>query len=82
MKGKSAWGEIQFGSTERGRHHSVSCDHSVGLGTDPPRWTGPPRQTKSPDISNMLHMFNNNTYTDFRTAYKQVLIPSYVIQVI
>ena len=23
----------------------------------------------------MLHMFNNNIYTDFRTAYKHVLIP-------
>ena len=28
----------------------------------------------------MLHMFNNNT--DFRTAYKHVLIPSYVIRMI
>ena len=27
-------------------------------------------------------MFNNNTYTDFRTAYKHILIPSYIIQVI
>ena len=42
----------------------------------------PPRQTKLPDNSNVLHMFNNNTFTDFRTAYKYVLIPSYVIQVI
>ena len=25
---------------------------------------------------------NNNSYADFRTAYKHVLIPSYVIQVI
>ena len=41
-----------------------------------------PRQTKTPDNSNMLHMFNNNTYTDFRTAHKHVLIPSYVIRVI
>ena len=39
----------------------------------------PPRQTKSPDNSNVLHMFNKNTYTDFRTAYKHVLIPSYII---
>ena len=37
---------------------------------------------KSPGNSNMLHIFNNNTYTDFRTANKHVLIPSYVIQVI
>ena len=29
----------------------------------------------------MLHIFNNNTYTDLRTVYKQVLIPSYVIRV-
>ena len=28
----------------------------------------------------MLHMFNNNT--DFRTVYKPVLIPSYIIHVI
>ena len=27
-------------------------------------------------------MFNNNTYTDFRKAYKHVLLPSYIIQVI
>ena len=27
-----------------------------------------PRQTKSPDNSNVLQVFNNNTYTDFRTA--------------
>ena len=27
-------------------------------------------------------MFNNNTYTDFRTACKYILIPSHVIQVI
>ena len=38
-----------------------------------------PRQTKSPNNSNVLHMFNNNTYTDFRTAYRHVLIPSYNI---
>ena len=36
MRGKSAWGEIQFGSADRGLHHSVLCDHSVGLGTDFP----------------------------------------------
>ena len=41
-----------------------------------------PRQTKPPDNSNVLHTFNNNTYADFRTAYKHVLIHSYVIQVI
>ena len=68
--------------------------HSVSLGTialanhlHPPtqtlkNLTSPPRQTKSPDNSNILHMFNINTYTDSRTVYKQVLIPSYVIQVI
>ena len=38
-----------------------------------------PRQTESPNNSNVLHMFNNNTYTDFRTAYRHVLIPSYII---
>ena len=44
--------------------------------------TSPPRQTKSPDNSNIMHLFNNNIYTDFRTATKQALIPSYVIRVI
>ena len=34
----------------------------------------PPRQAKSPNNSNMLYMFNNNTYTDFRRAYNHVLI--------
>ena len=33
----------------------------------------PPRQTKSPDNSNVLLMFNNDAVTDFRTAYKHVL---------
>ena len=28
----------------------------------------------------MLQKFNNNTYTHFRTVYKHVLIPSYIIQ--
>ena len=41
-----------------------------------------PKKKKSPDNSNVLDMFNNNTHTDFRTASKHVLIPSYVIQVI
>ena len=31
-----------------------------------------PRQTKSPDNSNTLNMFNN--YTDFKTSYKHMLI--------
>ena len=35
-----------------------------------------PRQTKNPDNSNVLHMFNNNTYADFRADYEHVLIPS------
>ena len=29
-----------------------------------------------------MHMINNNTYTDFKTAYKHILIPSYIIHVI
>ena len=43
----------------------------------------PPRKTKSLDNSNMLlHMLNNDTYTDIRTAYKHPLIPNSTIQVI
>ena len=62
--------------------------HNVSLGTDPPGklqssiFFFPSRQAKIPDNCNVLYMFNNNTYTDFRTAYKHVLIPSYVIQMI
>ena len=41
-----------------------------------------PRQTKSHDNCNMFHMFNSKIYTDFRTVYNHVLIPSYVIEVI
>ena len=37
--------------------------------------TSPLKETKSPDNSNMLHIFNNNTYTSFRIAYKHILIP-------
>ena len=41
-----------------------------------------PEADKSLDNSNVLHVFNNNAYADFRTAYKHVLTPTYVIQVI
>ena len=41
----------------------------------------PPRQTKSSDSFNMLLMFNNTIYTDFKTANKHILIPIHVIQV-
>ena len=72
--------------------------HSFSLGTDPPltrkpkpsnffcppgtEKLSPSRLTKRPDNSNMLNMFNNNTCTVFRTAYKHVVIPSCVIRVI
>ena len=74
--------------------HVLTVYHSVNLGTHlPPGPSKPqpsnffcpsgteklnksPRQTKSPDDS------NNNTYTDFKIAYKHVLIPSYIIHVI
>ena len=62
--------------------------HSVNLGTDPSlanhnpaissvpqaleNLLSPPRQTKSPDNSNVLHVFNNNTYTNFRNALKAI----------
>ena len=39
-------------------------------------------QTESPDNPIILHMFNNNTYTDFRTVNKHPLILSYVIWII
>ena len=68
--------------------YSIVMKHSVSLGTDPPsnpqpsNFFCPPgtekRQTKSRDNSNVLHMLNNNAYSDIRTAYKYVLIPSYV----
>ena len=62
--------------------------YSVSQGTDLPKQTttqqfldlaSPPLLTKSLDDFTCL---TNNTYTDFRPAYKPVLIPSYVIQVI
>ena len=31
--------------------------------------TSPSKHTKSPDNSNMLDIFYNNTYTDFSTTY-------------
>ena len=39
-------------------------------------------ETKSPTNSNMLHIFNDNTYTASEEPKKHVLIPSYIIQVI
>ena len=46
------------------------------------KWTSPPRLTKEPANSKMFFMFNDNIYAEFRTAYKHILIPSYVIRVI
>ena len=43
----------------------------------------PPGKQKALIISTCCtFLFNNNTYTDFRTAYRHVLIPSYTIQMI
>ena len=39
------------------------------------KWISPPKQTKRSDNSNIMLMFNNNIYADFRTAH------NYVIQV-
>ena len=76
--------------------YSCTPIHSMSLGTDPPskpqpsnflylpdnkRLTKFPRHTKSRDNSNMLHIINNSTYSDFRTDYKHVVIPSYQIRV-
>ena len=64
-------------------------DRSISLGTDPPLVnhnpatsvpqvleivTSPLRQTKIFDNSNNLNMFNNNTFTNFQTTYKHMLI--------
>ena len=67
--------------------------HTAILGTDPPDKPQPSNffcqaekqvssGRQSLDNSNMLQILKNNTYTDYRTAYKHVLIPSYVIRVI
>ena len=75
----------------------MSNRHSVSLSTDfsqanhnPAIFLSPqalknlkiPSDRQSPDHSNMLHLFNNYMYTDFTTAYKYFLIPSYLIRVI
>ena len=75
----------------------LRVSHSVSLGTDLPvnqnsaiflsskvlknvkKW---PKQAENPDNSSMSYIFNNNTFTDFRAAYKHVLITNYLIQVI
>ena len=41
-----------------------------------------PRQTKSLGDSYILHVSNNNTYINFRAAYKHILVPRYAFQVI
>ena len=56
-------------------HNPVT--YSVPPDTEKSLW-----QTKSPNNSIMVHMFNSNTYTDFRTTYKHVIILSYFVRVI
>ena len=79
-------------SLKRSSEHNT---HNVSLGTDSPYqsttqhfFLSPPgteehnkcpTQKKSPDKSNVLHMFNKNPYIDFRTAYIHLSIPSYII---
>ena len=87
----------RIGKNCRRLHQGLSY-HSITPLTDPPlanhnpaifpvlphteKRNKSPRQTKSSDNASILHMFNNDTYTDFIIAYKHILIPSYVIQVI
>ena len=59
------------------------ANHNPAIFSVPP---GTGKLSKSPQVdkkpwfmSNILHMFNNNTYADFRTAYKHILIASYII---
>ena len=66
---------------------SPQANHNPAIFFAPPRHREtqqipPSRQKKSPDNWNMLHMFNNNTYLDFRIANKHVLVPIYVNRVI
>ena len=70
---------------------------SVSLGTDPPNKPQPsnffwapgteeinksPQADIKPDNSNVLYMFNNNTYTDFRVAYRRALILNWGLKAI
>ena len=61
------------------------ANHKPAFFFSPPKhWKNeqvPPGRQKGQIIptSNMLLKFNNNIYTDFRTAYRHILIPSYVI---
>ena len=57
------------------------ANHHSGFFSVPRHLTSPFKLKKSPDNSNMLHMLNNNTSTDFRKTLKHILIPSFVIQV-
>ena len=41
-----------------------------------------PQAESSSNNPNMLHRFNNSSYTDFWTVYKYILILSYIIQMI
>ena len=79
------------------KYSQLTFTHSVSLGTDPPLANHNPvifsvpqalknlksslKLIKSPDNSNIFLIFNNNAYTDLRTAYKHIFILSYVIQV-
>ena len=40
----------------------------------------PPRQTKCPDNSNTLNMFNNNTYTNFKAAYTRYICDGVMLE--
>ena len=58
--------------------------YSVSQGTDLPKQTTNQQflDLASLKILDDSTCLTNNTYTDFRPAYKHVLIPSYVIQMI
>ena len=67
------------------RRHSVSLDTNSPPSKPQPSnffcppqalkiLASPPRKTKSPDNSNTLNIFNTSAYTNFKTAYKRMLI--------
>ena len=53
------------------------ANHNPAIFSVPP---GTEKLSKYPPSSR--HVFNNNTYVDFRIDYKHITIPSYAIQII
>ena len=81
MEGEE-WANVQLFNLVPGYVLIPLANHNLAIFSVPQGTEELNKLPQADNNSNVLLMFDNNSYIDFRTACKHVLIPSYFIQVI